>query len=218
VGGAAEGAGGLRRAPAGEPLLDRAAGLSISIGLSPGGLPSELPDLDEVRRTLDEFRGAPLVLWADLLRVARCRRTGGPGAGAFTGGGLRALLAGVEVEDGDRERDGLPLGSGEVDLEAWSAFRTAPAPGGKTETAGTAAALGAGGAGAPAVPPSPADAVREALRSPAGPERRPAAWVIDLDPAAGLDDVLATRRKLEEFLEPPPPPAGPFDILGSTRG
>ncbi len=105
-------------------LLNRADHYSLQLALTLGGLPSDLPDLQEVRKCHEEFQGAPLFLLADTLGGARYGRTKGPGAGGLIRD-LKPLVRGVVVQDGDLEGNHLPLGAGEVDLEQWEQLREA---------------------------------------------------------------------------------------------
>jgi len=175
-------------------LLDQAARYARRLGIVIGGLPSELPDLAEAQKCLLEFEGAPLDLWVDLLRDARYRLSGGAGAERLRGD-LRPQVAGLTVQDGDREAAHLPLGSGEVELERWEELRGA---GALVETA-PAERSSQGG------PAEPAAGLKE-------PARAARTWVIDLSPLVAEEDLLETRNRLKTFLSGPE--ASLFDPLG----
>jgi len=162
-------------------LLEHADRYSVQLALSLGGLPSEAPDVEEAERTLEEFGGAPLFLWADALSDSRYRRSAGAGAEKLRGE-LAGRVAGLFVADGDRQWDHLPLGAGEVDLSSWDGLRSPAAP---------SAAKGR------IAPPGP------------GPSATGLLWAIDLARGTGEEEVLDTRERLRAFLDGPE--AGPFE-------
>jgi len=181
------------------PLLEKADRRSLHVAIVPAGLPSELPDPAEVRACLAEFRGAPLLVWPDLLGDALHRKTGGAGGEALRDD-LSSHVRGFLVEDGGGGRDGDPLGSGEVDLAAWAGLRETTPPGKE-----------AGGDEAPS-PPAALPVAAESLTLPerfraalADPARRDRAWIVHLRPEAAEEDLVLTREALERFLRPPPP-------------
>jgi hypothetical protein len=193
-------------------LLDRADRYGLALALQLGGLPSELPDLDEALRGLTEFKGAPLFLWPGLLQDTQSRRTAGPGPERLQGA-LSGRVLGISVEDWDGERRRLPLGAGGVDLEDWRWLRDAPAPhalsAGEDQKAGAGAPDEAAGQAVVsdrppasgktiARAPSAAEAIRA---SPLAPPVRIAA--IDLVPEVEEEGVLATREALKNLLTPP---------------
>ncbi len=103
-------------------LLDHADRYGIALAMVLGGHPAELPTLDEAARCLEEFRGAPLSLWADLLRDSRRRKSGGKSAERLRGD-LKPRLRGITVRGSDGEREHLLPSAGEIDWTEWKDLR-----------------------------------------------------------------------------------------------
>ncbi len=108
-------------------LLDHADRYGIGLAMVLGGHPAELPAIDEAARCLEEFRGAPLFLWADLLSDSRRKRSGGKGAERLRGD-LRPHLRGLTVRGSDGEREHLLPSAGEVDWTEWKDLCEPAAP------------------------------------------------------------------------------------------
>jgi sugar phosphate isomerase/epimerase len=98
-------------------LLDLADRYEVRLALTPGGAPSEMPNYAEMSACIQEFEGAPLVLWPDTLLAA----TGSEGTG--TGGpdgwwdAFQGRMPGVTLRDLTPGLEPAPLGTGRLDWD-----------------------------------------------------------------------------------------------------
>lgn len=104
-----------------EPIAKRAESLGIILGVENRNYPHEIPLADEIGLVLEAFEGAPFGYWHDVghAHVLEC-------LGFVNQRELleryKDHLIGVHLHDAKGLKDHLPLGKGEVDLQALRPF------------------------------------------------------------------------------------------------
>ena len=94
-------------------LLNVADRYGVRLVLIPGGWIDELPGAEEAAACLQEFRGAPLGIWLDILGRAVALEVDA----ISTWAALEADLAGATLSDHDEELNEVPLGEGSLNWE-----------------------------------------------------------------------------------------------------
>jgi len=101
-------------------LLDLADRYEVRVALTPGGSLPEMPSYAETSACIEEFAGAPLVVWPDTLLASREGEAAGVEAPESWWDAFQERMPGVTLRDLSPDLEPAPLGTGRVD---WDSMR-----------------------------------------------------------------------------------------------